>query len=289
MRRFWGRTAVLVAALGAAMLATLRTPLGSTLWHYNASFVAATLAALVARPLLRTRRGATLSMAFSAVVAVVTGFAMLYTRDFPYKDWITWWHSFTSFALVLTFLVHWLHNRTRLWDLVRRPFGAPRAAGALVLAAWLGLVALGVWSVGAEARTRFTRENYLYLSSWAVLVGVVVAYGGWLVYRLPAMRARLDRTAHRNRVRGLVDGSLFLSHWGALLTGLALLWFADFLRGESGLKYVSKWWHTATSVAFLAVVTLHVGFNARLLAAHARRVQRNVDASASAGPDATNP
>lgn len=271
MRRFWGWTLALALVLGLALALTLRAPLGFALWHYNASFAAALLAALLARRALERRRVATLAMAGTGVVATLTGFAMLYTKDFPYKEWLTWWHSFTSFALLLAFLVHWLHNHPRLSDFTKRLFARDRLAGAGLATAWLALAAFAAWTWSPEVAPRFTRGNYLYLSSWAVLVGVALAYGAWLAYRLPALRRRLDRTAHRNAARAAVDTSLFLAHWGALLTGFALLYFAEPLRAGP-LKYVSKWWHTAASVLFLALVALHVGFNARPLAAHARRV-----------------
>ncbi|HVM44853.1 MAG TPA: hypothetical protein VM582_02865 [Candidatus Thermoplasmatota archaeon] len=271
MRRFWGGMGALLALLAAAMAATLLTPLGVPLWHYNASFLLLLVALGASWRLLQRRRVATMTMAVSGALAVGTGFAMLYTIQFPYKEWLTWWHCFTSFALLLAFLVHWLHNHPRLMDFTRRLLVRERVPGYAATGAWALLLAGGAWLATPAARGAFTSENYVYLSTWAVLVGIVFTYGLWLAYRLPAMQARLARPAHRNRARALIDTSLFLSHWAALLTGFALLYFAEPLRAGP-LKYVSKWWHTATSVAFLALVVIHVGFNARLLAAHARRL-----------------
>lgn len=280
MRRFWGWTTGLVAALLAAMVASLPTNLGFSLWHYNASFVAAALAALVAWRLLRRRRVATLTMALSGSVATITGFVMLYSKDLPAKEWVTWWHSFTSFALLLTFLVHWIHNNARLTGFTRRLLTRERAAGYTVLGAWVGIALAGAWTWLTDARGLFTRENYLLVSSWTVLMGVSFSYGLWLAFRAPPLRRRLAHPDARNSARSLVDTSLFLSTWGSMLTGLALLWFAAYLRGGN-LKYVSKWWHTSTSVAFVALVALHVGFNARLLAAHARRLDAELPPGAS--------
>lgn len=271
MRRYWGGTAVVLVALAAAMAATLRTPVGNALWHYNAAFLATAAGGAAAWPLLRHRRFATMTMAYAGAAATATGFAMLYTKDFPHKDWVTWWHSVTSVAFLAAFLAHWLHNHPRLWDFARRLAGRERAYGALAALAWLGAAAAFAWTWLAPVRASFTRENYLYLSTWAVFVGIAFTYGLWLASRVPAMRRRLADASHRNRARALVDWSLFAANWGALLTGFALLYFADALRGGD-LKYVSKWWHTATSVALLAFLALHVGFNARLLAAHARRL-----------------
>ena len=275
MRRFWAWTVGLVALLAAAMAATLPTTLGVALSHYNASFLAALLLAAAGWRLLQRRRVATLAMALTGVAATLTGFAMLYTKQLPNKEWMTWWHSFTSFALVLAFLVHWYHNQPRLVQFTKQLFRPRAVAGVSLAAGWVGVLAAGALTWGPGVNARFTSENYLYLSSWAVLVGVAVPYGLWLAYRLPPLRARLGERPHRNRARALVDTNLFLAHWAALLTGFALLYFADFLRGGD-LKYVSKWWHTATSVAFLALVVLHVGFNARPLAAHARRVEKDL-------------
>lgn len=277
MRAFWGWTLALALAVGVAMAATIPTRLGFSMWHYNASFVAALVVAALAWPLLKRRRVATLGMAASGTHAVATGFAMLYTRDFPYKEWITWWHSFSSFVLVLAFLAHWYNNNERLVGFTRRILAQERAPGYAASIAWVGILGVGAWTWLTDVRDAFTSGNYQYLASWAVLGGVALAYGVWLVYRLPAMRARLARTAHRNRARALVDTSLFIAHWGAIVTGFALVWFAGPLRAGP-LKYVSKWWHTATSVAFLALVALHVGFNARLLAAHARRLDDELPA-----------
>ena len=277
MRRFWALTAGATACLLLAMALTAPTRLGFAPWHANAAFLATLALVVPAWRLLQRRRVATLAMAFAGVAATLTGFAMLYTKDFPLKEWITWWHSVTSFALLLAFLVHWLHNAPRLNEFTRRLFARDRAAGTTLAAAWLVVLTAGAWTWLTDARLAFTSGNYQLLASWAVLVGVAGTYGAWLAYRLPSLRARLASPAHRNRARALVDTSLWLSHWGALLTGFALLWFAEPLRAGP-LKYVSKWWHTATSVAFLALVTLHVGFNARLLAAHARRVDDDLGA-----------
>lgn len=265
----------LSALLAVAMATTLPTTLGQALSHYNLSFLAALLLAAAGWRLLQRRRVATLSLAFSGVAATATGFAMLYTRQLPDKEWITWWHSFTSFALLLAFLVHWSHNQPRLGAFTRRLFRPALLPGLVVSAAWTGVLVAGALTWSPALNARFTSANYLYLSSWAVLVGVGVPYGLWLAYRFPAMRARLADPDHRNRARALVDTSLFLAHWAALLTGFALLYFSDLLRGGD-LKYVSKWWHTATSVAFLSLVALHVGFNARPLASHARRVDKDL-------------
>lgn len=271
VRRSWISTLVLALGLAVAMAATLGTPLGFSLVEYNVAFGALVASAAAAWGLLARRRFATLAMAYSGAVATITGFAMLYTVEFAYKEWLTWWHSATSFAFLLAFLVHWLHNRVRLWGLTRKLFASQRAPAILAAAAWTTIALLLAWSWLTPARLAFTRERYLAQASWAVLASVLLAYGIWWAFRIPTLRARLTVPALRNRARGLVDTSLFLANWGALLTGLALLYFADALRGGE-LKYVSKWWHTATSAAFLAFLALHVGFNARLLAAHARRV-----------------
>lgn len=275
MRRFWLATAAATGGLGAAMALSLPLPgFGSPLWHYNAAFAAVLLGAAMAWGRLQRRRVATLSMAFTGAVAATSGFGMLYTKQFAHKEWLTWWHSVTSVAFALAFLVHWLHNNARLADLTRRLF-APPAPGILAAGAWTGVVAFGVWTGMADVRVRFTSENYLNVSSWTIVAGVAFAYGLWLAYRVPSLRARLAETPHRRRARGLVDSGLFLANWGSLLTGFALLYFADPLRGGT-FKYVSKWWHTATSVLLLALVALHVGFNARLVARHAARLDEDL-------------
>lgn len=275
MRRFWSWSAALTGVLVLAMALTTATDIGTPMWHYHASLAAVILVGLLAWPLLKRRRIATLLMIFTGVPAVATGFVMLYTREFPFKEWITWWHCVTSFGLALAFIVHWFHNHPRLWAFARRLFERDRAPGALVAGAWLGVALAGALTWGTGASEAFHRGNYRYLASWAILVGVAGTYGAWLLYRVPRLRARLARTEPRNRARAVVDTSLFLAHWLAILTGFILLYVPTLLE-TNGIRYVGKWWHTATSVAFLGLVTLHVGFNARLLGAHARRVDQDL-------------
>jgi len=271
--RFWLLLGGVTAFLGLAMGLTLALPtLGFPLWHYNVAFGVSLLAAALGWPLLRQRRAASYTMLLTGTVATVTGFVMLYSKDFPYKEWITWWHSVTSFLFLLAFLAHWLLNHARLKDFTTRLLTRERAVGIPAATAWVVLFGLGVWTALPDVRAQFTRDNYLYLASWAIFAGVTFTYGLWLLYRVPAMRARLQAPAHRTKARSLVDTGLWLANWGALLTGFALLYFSDFLRAGT-FKYVSKWWHTATSVLFLGLVALHIGFNAKLLKAHARRIE----------------
>lgn len=275
VRRFWAILAGASALVAVAMAATLASPLGFELWQYNVAFAVSLVGSALAWPLWRTRRFATLMLAANGALATATGAVMLYTVQFPYKEWVTWWHSVTSFVFTIAFVVHYVHNSERLLGFTRRLFTQMRSVGWSAASVWLVLLALGLWTATPAARAHFTSESYLPLSSWAILVGVASTYGAWLVFRAPRLRADLAVPAGRNRARAVVDTGLFLANVGALLTGFALLYFADFLRGGD-LKYVSKWWHTATSVALLSLVTLHIGFNARLLGAHARRVDEDL-------------
>lgn len=274
MRRFgWLTLAALAGTLLGAGL-TARLPLGAPLWHHNAAFALVLLAAIAGWRLLARRRFATTIMAYSGILATATGFVMLYSKELPLKDVVTWWHTVTSFALTLGFLAHWWHNQARLAGFTRRLFGRLQVGGPAT-GAWAMGLTVGALTWTPAWRARFTGDNYLYLSSWAVLTGVALAYGLWLWHRLPARRARLADPHYRSTARALVDTSLFAACWLALLTGFALLYFADFLR-SGDMKYVSKWWHTATSVAFLALVAIHVGFNIRPLAAHAKRIDKDL-------------
>lgn len=271
MRRFWTWTAAVALVTAVAMAATLAVPFfGVALWHANLGIAAVCVAGGLAWQALRPRRVATLTMAVTGTLATVTGFVMLLTIQFPWKEWITWWHVVTSVAFAFAFLVHWTNNHPRLLDLTRKLFDPP-APGILAGVAWAGLFALGAWTATPAVRGWFTGDNYLNVSWWTIVVGIVGAYGLWWAFRLPGLRRRLSTTATRNRARGLVDSGLFLANWAALLTGFALLYLADPLR-SGPLKYVSKWWHTATSVFLLALLALHVGFNARVLVRHAKKV-----------------
>jgi len=258
---------------GIAMAASLPLPLGTSLWSHNAGIVVALAAAAAAMPAWARRRHATMTLAFTGILATATGAMMLYTKGFPYKDWLTWWHVFVSVVFTLAFLLHWFRNHVRLVGFTRSLLTRDSRVGAPQVLMLSAVAAGFVWTGLPAGRVHFTPENYLYLSSWTVLVGVVFTYGIWLAYRTRGLRARLARTPHRNAARALVDTGLWLFNAGALLTGFALLYLSEFLRGGD-LKYASKWWHTATSVGLLALLALHIGFNAGLLAAHKRRFDR---------------
>lgn len=271
MRRFWVFLALATAALAAGMLLTLRTDVGATPAHYDAAFALLLGGAAASWPWFARRRLTTLLLAYSGAVATATGFAMLYTRDFPYKDWVTWWHSVTSFAFLLAFLAHWALNSARLVRFLRHL--AARPTGALLGATWAALLGGLAWAWSPAGRGRFVRDDYLYVSTWAVFLGVALAYLPWLLTRLPSWRRRAARA--RETLRGTVDASLFLACWGSLVTGFALLYFAPALAA-AGLKYASKWSHTATSVALLALVAFHAGYNARALRGHAKRFDQDL-------------
>lgn len=276
MRRFWGFLASATAALLAGMALTLGTGLGFPLAHYDAGFALLLGGAAASWRFLARRRIATTLLAYTGLVATVTGFAMLYTRQFPYKEWLTWWHSVTSFAFLLAFLAHWFLNHARLMRFTRS-LARRLAAGAPLAGAWVAILAGLVWTASPAGRALFHAGNYIRLATWAVFLGTGFAYGLWLTFRHPALQARLARAPVRDAARGAIDTSLFLMCWGSLLTGFLLLYFNDPLVG-AGFKYVSKWWHSATSVGLLALLALHIGFNARFMRAHARRLDAELAA-----------
>ena len=252
------------------MAATWNTSVGFPLWHYNVSLLVVGLLAFPLWPLLQRRRVVTLGMAYGGALATLTGFVMLYTKEFARKEWLTWWHSVTSFVFLGLFLVHWAHNQPRLSQFTRKVArGLPQ--GAAAGSAWTAGIVLGVFAWSPDGRGLFTRENYILVSTWTIWWGIALTWGIWLWHRRDAWRARLARPAYRNTARALVDTSLFLACWGALITGFLLLYLPAWFDA-SGLKYVSKWSHTATSVLLLMFVALHIGFNARLVQAHATRV-----------------
>lgn len=280
MRRFWALTLVLLLAAVLAMAATVATPLGTPLWHYNVSLVALALLALPALPLLKRRRVATLAMGYTGLLATVTGFVMLYTKQLPNKEWMTWWHSVTSFAFLGFFLIHWWNNQPRLANFTRRLANA-RPQGPAAATAWTAGILLGITTATPDGRALFTTHNYLLLSTWVVWITIALTWGAWLWYRREAPHARLQQPRHRATARALVDTSLFLVCWLSILTGFLLLYLKPWLL-DNGFKYASKWWHSATSILLLGLLALHIGFNARLLRAHANRVDGEM-----AGPRGT--
>lgn len=287
MRRFWAGSLALMALLVAAAIATAGTGLGVPMRDYHWGFLALGVAAAAGWPLLRRRRVTSMLVLYTGILATASGFLLLYLKDglkdAGLKDWMKWWHSVTSVALLIAFLVHWLHNHARLTGFARRLLTRDRHLGLPVVGGWALVGAIGALTWSDAGKALFTEGNYLLLSGWAVLAGVSFAYGLWLLFLWPRLRERLAAEGARNRARALVDTSLWLAHWLALLTGFALLYLKDFLHGN-GYKHVSKWWHTSTSVAFVALVVLHVGFNARLVAAHARRIERDLGRSAGDEP-----
>lgn len=276
-------SAAAFAATALAVWATLAFSIGVGMLEYNLSFLLLSVLGVACWPLLLRRRVASLGLAVAGTAAILTGFWLLYWKEdlkaSGLKDFAKFWHSVTSYALIPFFAAHFVRNWPRLKDLSSR-VGAWRVATGAYAGGWVGLLVFGVVSWTPDWRARFTEENYIWTVQWSWLVVIALAYGAWLGGRaLVRMRPDLRAVLTRNRRRGLVDLTLFATFVLAMATGFALLYMKDFLHGN-GYKYVSKFWHSATSVAFTAAVVLHVGANVWALVAHARRARRELDGRA---------
>lgn len=281
MRRsvLWGGVAFLAAAL--LVLLTLRHGIGVGMAEYNLTFLGLTVAGVAAWPLLLRRRVASLGLATMGTAAILTGFWLLYWKDElkadGLKDFAKFWHSVTSYALIPFFAAHFARNSPRFGDLTRGVTVRRVAAGAYA-GGWAGLLTFGVVSWFPAWRIRFTDENYLLWAAWTWLVVIALVYFAWLGAKLAVrLRPRLAAFFTRALRRGLVDVTLLASFVLAMGTGFVLLYMKAFLHGN-GYKYVSKYWHTSTSIVFTVAVVLHVGANIMALRAHARRVSRELDA-----------
>ena len=226
---------------------------------------------------------ATLGLAVLGTAAILTGFWLLYWKDplkeAGLKDFAKFWHSVASYAMIPFFAAHFARNWPRFSDMSAR-VGAWRVAAGAYAGGWLGLGLFGVVSWTSGWKVRFTDANYFGWVAWTWLVVVAFVYFAWLGAKaLARWRPALREAFTRTRRRALVDLTLLGTFALAMLTGFALLYMKGFLHGN-GFKYVSKFWHTSTSIAFTAAVVLHVGANVLALRAHARRARAELDAAA---------
>lgn len=280
MRRstLWAGAALLFTAL--LVWATLAWSIGVGMAEYNLSFVFLTVLGVATWPLLLRRRVASLGLAVMGLAAILTGFWLLYWKDDlkagGLKDFAKFWHSVTSYAMLPFFAAHFTRNWPRFNDLSGR-VGAWRVAVGAYAGGWVGLLAFGAASWTPAWKVRFTEENYLGWVAWTWLAVVAAVYLAWLGARLAQrLRPGLREVLTRTRRRGLVDLTLLVSFLLAMATGFLLLYMKEFLHGN-GFKYVSKYWHTSTSIVFVAAVALHVGANVVALRAHARRAREDLD------------
>lgn len=246
----------------ALLAATLRVPgLGAETWHHIASLAAVLAVAAILHDRFRSsRRFLALGVLATSVLAAGSGFYLIYwkagLRVDEIQDWAVFWHIVWSWFVAVFAAQHtWINRRSYAHFLRRSVATRPRALlhglGYLLLAAAL------VYTWSPQGRVLFTNENYvpLTLRTWALLG--VPTYGGWLYLR---WRERRDpgwaEAAFGSRgLRGLVDLLLVPAAALAVLSGFPLLFDGPF--DPRGLKYTSKYWHVATSIAFTVLFVVH--------------------------------
>ncbi len=251
MRLAW--TMGLAAAQIVALTATFFAPgFGVPTWSHLASLgLVLLLSGLAWRPLTRSRRILAIGALAASVLAIVSGFYLLYWKEGiridGYQDWAVWWHVAWSWAAAVFFFQHTWINRVQFVHFWRRTFQAVGPATLHLGAYALLLAAFAItWTFG---KGWFDGGNYIALSFAAWLTCAVPAYILWMVR---ALRSRPMSWGWRRAIDlGLVPASAL-----ATLSGLPLVFFDAWLDA-AGLKYASKFWHVWPSVLFAVLVFAH--------------------------------
>lgn len=240
--------------------------LGTEPWHHVASLGIVLAAALALRRRMQQRRFLAVGVLAFTVLALVSGFYLLYWKEGiradGYQDWGVFWHVAWSWAAAVFFWQHTWVNRVAFAHFFRRTFAA-LAPAALHLGSY-ALAAAALAITWGPAKSWFTNENYVPLSFAAWLVATGLAYASWLVLR------RRDGAAQK-RIRGGVDLGLVPIAALATVTGIPLL-FLDPQLDSLGLKYASKVWHVWPSVLFAVLVFVHGAQTWSTVRAHWRRL-----------------
>ncbi len=237
----------------AALVATFFVPrFGAPPWSHLVSLaIVLALSGLAWRPLTHSRRILAIGALVTSILAVVSGFYLLYWKEGirvdGYQDWGVWWHVAWSWAAAVFFFQHTWINRVQYAHFFRdslRRWG-PAAWHIGVYAVLVVGLALS-WTVWKDG---FDGGNYIALS-----------YIGWLAVTLPAYAIWGWRTWRGARAswswRSAVDMGLVPAAAVATLTGIPLAFF-DPTFDAWGLKYASKTWHVWPSILFAVLVWVH--------------------------------
>lgn len=247
MRR-WPWVAVVVQA--GLLAATWFLPvLGSALWHHLASLGVVLGATMAARRWLDSRAVLAIGVLITSVLAAVSGFLLLYLKEWirpaGIQDQLVWWHVLWSWAAAVFFFQHTWINRVQFLHFfgqsLRRAGPGVVHVGAYILS--LAFLVIS-WTVG---KSWFTAGNY-----------IASGYVTWLAFLVPAAIISLPRRdlAGGWKWRRMVDLGLVPAATLATLSGIPLVFFGDAVDA-AGLKYASKYWHTAPSILFTILVWTH--------------------------------
>ena len=220
---------------------------GAAGWHHVASLAAVLVGfGVFWQPMTASRRVLAIGALVTAVLAIVSGFFLLYGKEWVrpagFQDWLVWWHVAWSWAATLFFFQHTWINRVQFVHFFRRATRGLAGAGHVL--GYAVIVAFLVWS-GTVGKDAFSAGNYIAWSFANWLAALVPAFGISLVQRGAVLPWR----------RG-VDLALVPMTALATLSGVPLL-FLGTLLDDAGLKYASKFWHTGPSIVFSVLVFVH--------------------------------
>jgi hypothetical protein len=237
--------------------------LGEPTWHHNLSLLFVLgLTALWWRPLTTNRAFIGIGVLATTVLALLSGFLILYLKAdlkaWEIKDWAKFWHVLWSWAALIWAVSHTALNWQPFKRMLARWHQGP--IGFLTFALPWALILLAIpltWSTWGARMLQ--QPQYLILTLWTWLILLVPAYGMWIVAKVgmarrPPARRHPYRWARRVSVQSFVDVWLVPLTILANVSGFPLLYFAT---KETSLKYVAKYWHTWPSVAMAIVVFVH--------------------------------
>jgi hypothetical protein len=271
----WVGAVVLVQTL--LLWATLYVPtLGGPAWHHLASLAGVlALAAVWRLPLLRSRTVLALGVAVTTLLAVASGFYILYWKPFlksyALVDWIKWWHIVWSWGALVFFVLHTWINRVSYLHLLRRTRRTPLGFLAHDVLIWGSLLAIPLtWNTWFQDRIH--DDNYIWLTWWTWLVLVLPLYVAWgLVTWTPRGSLEgLKAALSRDRVRAVVDVGLVPATVLAMVSGFPITFWKTEVHGF-GYKFVGKYWHTWPSILMAVLVFAHTVQLWRPTVSHWRR------------------
>ncbi len=203
------------------------------------------------------RRFAAIDVGFWTLLALVSGFLILYTKPTlkatGWKDWAKFWHVAWSWWSLWAAGAHtWInrHGALRALRHWQTRALAWRYNGTLLLV--LLAIPLTWSSWGAR---NIVEANYIALTLWTALVVVGVSYATWWYYVARRQAGAVPAMFKRPAVQRFVDVYLMPATILANLSGIPLLWFGT---KHTSLKYVAKYWHTWPSIIMAVLVFAHM-------------------------------
>lgn len=259
-RRGWWALAFLgLNVLGPALTWPVST-LGGPVWHHHASLaLVLVLTGFLWRRLARSRPFISLAIFGATVLAVISGFLILYAKPWlkaeELVDWAKWWHVLWSWAALVLFLAHVWINRATVMHFVRRlhawpAFAVPAYAVLLVTLAAIPLT----WN--PVVQNWISDATYIPLTLYTWIVFTTPVYAGWGLQRIALLRGPGFLWLTRPFTRPGLDLALIPATILANVSGFPILYFKGQVH-ENGYKFIAKYWHTWPSIAMAILVFAH--------------------------------